>query len=318
MTKKRRFVKKQNNQPAAIESDDESDCVQKKKEELGKRRVLRSRTSALKSAEDILLKKPSEGDDKNASNEGLDAYDADSENDLKLNKKLSGEDASSDCDEFVLVKPKISLAKLKAISPVIAAESTSNKKTTTSRKNLKNLKDFSVNLEDCIQAGDTVQVAKTPGNKTSLTEERRQNDQENVTPPDVHSTPCIGKVAKKLDPSMFGFNDDSDEIQKKRLDYSPAKMDSVSSPLSPSVIDNSNLSSASFSGKTYSRSKRKNDEPVETACATTAAATTKKKKKRKKKWGEEPTSDDLRRENEIWEKIREQFKEVDMHELVIE
>lgn len=320
MTKKRRSLKQQNNKPSTIaESDDDSDCEQKKKEDLGKRRVLRSRTSTLKPVKDILLKKPSESDCKDASDKGLDAYDADSETDLKLSKKSSGDYTSSDCDEFVLMKPKISLAKLKALSPVIATDnaSTSQKKAVSSRKNLKNLKDFSVNLEDCMQPGDNIiKMIQTPGNTTSINKKRSHNDQENVTPPDVHSTPCFGKFAKKLDPSLFGFNDNSDEVEKKLLNYSSVKMDSVSAPLSPSVVNNSNLSSTSFSGKTYSRSKRKTETPVETTYTTTAP--TKKKRSKKKKKNEEPDRDDLNRENEMWEQIRQEFREVDMHELVIE
>ena len=319
MTKKRRSLKQLSDKPSTNVESDDSDCDQKKKEDLGKRRVLRSRNSAVKPAEEICPKKPRETDCKKASDKGLDAYDADSETDLKLNKKSSADDTSSDCDEFVLMKPKLTLTKLKALSPVTTTENTSASRKTTSRRNLKNLKDFSVNLEDCMQPGDnTERMHQTPGNITSLTEERRHNDQENVTPPDIHSTPCLVKVAKNLDKSLFGFNGESDEMEKKQLNYSSTKMDGVSEPLSPSVVNNSNLSSTSFSGKTYSRSKRKNDAPVEADFTTTAEATTKKKRSKKKKKDEEPNSDDLRRENEMWENIRQQFREVDMHELVIE
>ena len=130
------------------------------------------------------------------------------------------------------------------------------------------------------------------------------NDQENVTPPDVHSTPSLAKVAKSLDHSLFGF----DSVEKK-LDYS-----GISTECASALMNVSSSSSNKSALRTYSRnslSKRKyeslgfDDIEVEEP---------KKRPKRKKK----EKVVDKQKEKEQWENLRIQFEEVEMHELIVE
>ena len=314
MAKKRRSLKLQKlqNLTTTVESDEESGCEQKK-EDGSKRRVLRLRTT----------KKPG-GDSSKTS----DAYDADSETELKQPSEIAASSTpstsvtTSSCDAFVLPKPKISLEKLKALPSTVSTEHDTNSRE-TKKSMFTNLKDFSVNLEDCMQKSCkntskrlvATSDIQTPRNLMSLADERKGKDQENVTPPDIHSTPClIGKVAKNLDESLFGFNDEVEKV----LEYSSINTDSVAapSPTSPSVLS-THSNNTSFARKTYSRSKRKfdlgfNDLPIEE----TNDAKIKRPKKKKKDTSS--LANNVRKEEELWESLRQQFQEVEMHELIVE
>lgn len=303
MAKKRRPIKeKEKPTSSSVESDDEVRQEQIKEESVKRTRVLRSRSST----------KPSE-----IKSKATDAYDADSEDEPKLDKPLALSDGE---EEFVLLKPEISLSELKKSS--LTKNPINCQQNTTAKGAFSNLKDFSVNLEDCLLSPEKSGCKpstkldnnnfKTPGNSTSLLDEKKaRGDLENVTPPDVHSTPnVISKVAKNLDESLFGFTD----AVEKRLDYSSINIDGGLAN-SPSILSTQS-SNASFARKTYSRLKRKcdlgfDDLPIEGKNATIKSKRSKKKKK-------EQSANIEKKEGELWESLRQQFQEVEMHELVVE
>uniref|UniRef100_A0A7M5X2C6 Uncharacterized protein n=1 Tax=Clytia hemisphaerica TaxID=252671 RepID=A0A7M5X2C6_9CNID len=261
MGKKRRSREK--NSCSSNVYSGESDEEASKSEVVVKRKVLRARTGSRN-----MVKTKGVSDD----------YDADSETDLTRNGK------PSPCKELQL-QPRISLTKLK-ISPKVT-------KSKEKSVNVTVLQECTVNLDDCVYSKENLKCIQTPGDIVSLHPE----DQENVTPPDNHSTPHLSKVAKNLDNSLFGFND----IVEKELNYSTI------TSASTSVLNSSSKSMV----KTYSsRSKRKfdtgfDDIPIEEP---------KKRPKRKKKEKVEPE----KQEDELWENLRQQFEEVEMHELCVE
>ena len=261
MGKKRRS--KEKNSSSTVISD-ESEEETSKSEVVVKRKVLRARTCSRN-----MVKKKGVHDD----------YDADSETDLMRNGK------PSPCKKELLLQPRISLTKLK-ISPKVT-------KSKERKVDVTVLKECTVNLDDCTISKANLKCIQTPGDIVSL----HPDDQENVTPPDNHSTPHLSKVAKNLDDSLFGFNN----VVEKELNYSTI------TSASASVLSSTSKSMV----KTYSsRSKRKfdtgfNDIPIEEP---------KKRPKRKKKEKVEPE----KKEDELWENLRQQFEEVEMHELCVE
>jgi len=125
---------------------------------------------------------------------------------------------------------------------------------------------------------------------------REKIDKENFTPPGSHSTPSLGQsIARNLDDSLFGFN-----RLESPLQLSPISSISSRGRLSPRIIK-PNLSSVS-SHKNKRKSEKMFDFKIDN-----------ERKAKKKKAKREPCID----ENYL-EELREQFKEVEMHELTVE
>ncbi|XP_065069226.1 transcriptional regulator ATRX homolog [Rhopilema esculentum] len=136
-----------------------------------------------------------------------------------------------------------------------------------------------------------------------------QLDKENFTPPGSHSTPALAQRAvRNLDDSLFGFN-----RLTTPLPYSPVTLGSSRAGLSPSSSLKYNSSSSLASLRTTQDStigiwkgKRKIEKQIDLPMENVKRG---KKKKTKKEF---PRNDDN------LEELREQFKEVEMHELAIE
>jgi len=271
---KKRSLKSQTKESIETDSDIEEKVITS-------RRVLRSRVQSIENLKKNLTHRD---------HHKIDAYDADSEPENK-NEEL--------CNKI----PELIIKSL---------EKSKFQRSPAKQKKIRNLKDFTVNLDDCCNSLDqespikvrSADLEKTPvcdGSPSSKNVHAfNVKDQENVTPPDVHTTPCLVKVVKNLDNSLFGF----DSIEKK-LDYSEISTECAS------VLMNATSSGNKSILRTYSRNSLSyeslgfDDIPVEEP---------KKRPKRKKK---EKVAD-KQKEKEQWENLRKQFEEVEMHELIVE
>ena len=181
------------------------------------------------------------------------------------------------------------------------------------------IKSFTVSVEDCsVNMGIEKKYVKNE-KFTKLESSRRQEpvrhkrkalneylnnpkNKENVTPPDSQSTPALLKLqTRNLNNSLFGF-----ENMATSLPFSPV--------VGSKIIDNSLISheNSTLSSSTLKYSMRNkedvtagfNDIPIEVP----------KKRARRKNAKKKEVHD----QEEILENIKLQFKEIEMHELLIE
>lgn len=133
-------------------------------------------------------------------------------------------------------------------------------------------------------------------------------NKENVTPPESQSTPALMKLAcRKLDDSLFGFND-----METTLPFSPV-------PNDPSAINKKDSTSylqtysTSLGSIKLSPAKRKCAELDRTGFNDIAQVEMPRKRSRRKK-----DKVQLSKESDVLENLRSQFEEVEMHELAFE
>ena len=181
------------------------------------------------------------------------------------------------------------------------------------------IKSFTVSVEDCsVNMGIEKKYVKNE-KFTKLESSRRQEpvrhkrkalneylnnpkNKENVTPPDSQSTPALLKLqTRNLNNSLFGF-----ENMATSLPFSPV--------VGSKIIDNSLISheNSTLSSSTLKYSMR-NKEDVTTGFNDIPIEVPKKRVRRKNVKKKE-----VHDQEEILENIKLQFKEIEMHELLIE
>ena len=237
-------------------------------------------------------------------------YDADSENDLNLDQCFSVDckilTRSNNNNKERQQKRNSRYTKIKdlkvRLTDILSPKSSSSLESDS-------LSDNNKTEEICMDLTEIKPAEKflSTASKQAVIETFMNNpkNKENVTPPDIHSTPALIKLAaRKLDSSLFGF-DGLDSDSPPALEFSPV----VGGKKYDNSMDDTASTATFTSLKTKpSPSKRKHEQ---TGFYDVPIEMPKKRHKKRKVKQEVVASDSL-------ENLRVQFEEVEMHELLFE
>jgi len=258
-------------------------------------------------------------------------YDADSENDLKKIQldylQIKSESEESNEEEIEKRKNEFTnILNKSSVSPQANSDSTNS---IEFHVHTGQTDDSALMILDCkksmcdeftLELSDSQLQMKPPSKQPQTISTRKRKaisefinnpkNKENVTPPESQSTPALMKLAcRKLDDSLFGFND-----METTLPFSPV-------PNDPSAINKKDSTSYL---QTYSTSLGLNSiklSPAKRKCTEldrsgfndiTQIEMPRKRSRRKK------DKVQLTKESDVLENLRSQFEEVEMHELAFE